>query len=674
MATITLYFSKRAKSDRPVDLTRAEYHPEFGKPVVSGYGEKLNSWHAGFDATHLGARVVFEKLFQLLDLKGQFASDVIRQCNGNDALNQLASQIYAKSRFISLILRGEANGESVAELFSYQRGSRSHVEFDEVKFVDRIRLIYFDTAIPHEAESYFQLLADLGFAIEHLKTMMPRKIDVIHLREFGPCLKHFRELEDQIFTAHIARQFSSNAKGVAKRFVTAEQVEELEAGGCHDTISLAEAEEFCDCYGASRIVADWLVSTPTKAPVFLDCFSAADFRPLRDPVDGCTYLTPQLRLEGTDTALVVCKLAGRKAGSAPSQSNHHFHPGDEITVVLKGEVEFYLDSMGVVQRLREFDYIHFEAEHPHVVRNTSDKEAIFISIRILRILDESTRLRFWSVIKDAVADLTSIDNELDHNVDLLSLIPALKKALGASHSIEHLKRKVSRLHRVTEWLLKIRKPANRLEGVPEVVRDFECLHRRVNGFLKYREKRGETVERRKFISNPMLKSVLDGRERPINIADLDVIRDELKVPIALLYDSLIPPIQTATSISKESDWVEPRSHTPGRGTYRLPCRKLLGGDVDIVRLLLNRKERSPLNDHPGFELILCTKGVARIRFSSNNPANGQAAPPADMLIRPLQICHFDSTTPHEVSNEESDLVELFVIRFLDLTFLPFFED
>ena len=99
------------------------------------------------------------------------------------------------------------------------------------------------------------------------------------------------------------------------------------------------------------------------------------------------------RLHTSKEGLVLNNISGRYgpffvAGAeadiepwADSGPQPMVHPGEELVVLLEGEMSFTVD--GEAYHLQEGDSIHFRTAHPHSWRNPSDRpaRAIWLAIR-----------------------------------------------------------------------------------------------------------------------------------------------------------------------------------------------------------------------------------------------------------------------------------------------------
>ena len=90
--------------------------------------------------------------------------------------------------------------------------------------------------------------------------------------------------------------------------------------------------------------------------------------------------------------------------SPKGESAVHEHPGDELILVLQGEVEIRFHHNGVRTRLTKGEIIHFYAEQIHSAVNVSASVAQLFIIRFYEIQSSDTRER---VRQDLEATLTT---------------------------------------------------------------------------------------------------------------------------------------------------------------------------------------------------------------------------------------------------------------------------
>jgi quercetin dioxygenase-like cupin family protein len=72
-------------------------------------------------------------------------------------------------------------------------------------------------------------------------------------------------------------------------------------------------------------------------------------------------------------------------------SDSHAHPGDEMLVVLAGQIEAQLEDSGLCAPLSAGDYVHFYAEQKHSVHNRGEQPADVFVVRYYQLESHGAR-------------------------------------------------------------------------------------------------------------------------------------------------------------------------------------------------------------------------------------------------------------------------------------------
>jgi quercetin dioxygenase-like cupin family protein/transcriptional regulator with XRE-family HTH domain len=108
------------------------------------------------------------------------------------------------------------------------------------------------------------------------------------------------------------------------------------------------------------------------------------------------YHLPSVRLGGTDAMFALV------AFESEGESCTHTHPGDELVLCLEGELTVRLQSSGNIA-LRPFDYVHFDSDQEHLLRNEStDQPAKVLIVRFYQIDKESPSTR--ELVRQIIAE------------------------------------------------------------------------------------------------------------------------------------------------------------------------------------------------------------------------------------------------------------------------------
>jgi uncharacterized cupin superfamily protein len=101
-----------------------------------------------------------------------------------------------------------------------------------------------------------------------------------------------------------------------------------------------------------------------------------------------------MKLAGTEETALVHLQVDPKGESAL-----HAHPGDELLLVLAGEIEVRLADSGMDTPLKTGDYAHFYAEQKHGVRNHGPQSAEVLVVRYYQLESLGTRPAFLDDLK-----------------------------------------------------------------------------------------------------------------------------------------------------------------------------------------------------------------------------------------------------------------------------------
>jgi uncharacterized RmlC-like cupin family protein len=153
---------------------------------------------------------------------------------------------------------------------------------------------------------------------------------------------------------------------------------------------------------------------------------------------------------------------------------------------------------------------------------------------------------------------------------------------------------------------------------------------------------------------------------PVSQDELLVLAKIYEVEPLLLFDFVCPALRSAVAVRSRPDRdVKALSDTDMRrlpeeflqspnAVYTIPCRRLAETDVALAFLFLRPGAQSPVNRHPGHEVILPLKGEVRVRFPGGVDARVSAAQG--------EFAHFGSFRDHWVENASTEDAEVFVVR------------
>lgn len=678
MTTLTLYLAPKASGTGARGRQRAV--PELVRVQCSNNDETIESgrdvaggkWKRKPDTRHLLIFLLLDKYHAAAGL-GEPVEQFVAACH--PSLKQLAEQCHRcdvrKGGWLYAVFGLQEKVAGIDQAIEYVRGRELAVRFKSPP--DAIRVAWQTRpgdrlpVRPETAEEIGELLRSLGVDLTRASAGTSRT-PVIPLAELGPFLRNFRADRDLIGVCHALPDTAAWDRAWLERF------ENGEVGDYH---RLSDLQPLIQAYQAKPILVDWMASTPRSLVVHE---RLGDFQVFRQEDAacglGCRYLFPKTRLRDVDAALVAVDLAGvpperraeldRSGGLHPyvkdgqlareavPHTDQHTHPGDELLFVVEGTVEVHLRNDGLRERLTQGDYVHFEAEQEHVIWNPSESPARVLVIRFYQIKHEGTRR---SLIRDLGLVLNNAEDD------------------------------PQRVQRVRQWLHQVvSAPAGRADRVPERIVDKEGLARRIEQLAGYRKLNANALQREFVIQggsvehlDALLRADPRSSER---VESLELLAKVFRIPRVLLDDALVPASPRCVLVRRD-DWVpsSPLARLAGVGArYSLPCRTLAGSDIAINLLELTSQERkgqSPLNDHPGSELVLCLTGEAVLQFgppatarpsAKRGTAQGRgprgSAGQGPKHVQAGQFVHYDSSFPHIVLNPcPGTTSRLLVIRF-----------
>lgn len=426
----------------------------------------------------------------------------------------------------------------------------------------------------------------------------------------------------------------------------------LESGRGPDDIcvSVATLQIIANAYDIPRLMLDTCVSKPSNSPCVVERFS--DFVKIQGTPGTrfhghwATYGVPQHILVDTDeVAIVYLELA------AGGYSDDHAHPGSELLLVLDGTLEVRLNDSGLRNRLESGDYIHFYSEESHSAWNIGASVAkVFL-------------IRFYQFISGQRSSRNELAEELT----------TLLRALGTKDT---KKRSAHLIARVVESLGSGSEPfdmsVDRRVG-HEVVDRFG-LARLLRLICSSNFQGGSKALSLAQLANRAKEHGLKGFSRSridrMQNGFAQVRRQELRelarlyqVEPFLFYNFLYPTVGHAVVIragngtdGKIGDFkaLPPELIKDPRVNVKVPVRRLADSDLALVNVELDIDGITPINRHPGHELVVPLEGEIEIRFGEMRriiaPARGGYA-------------HYSSRFDHCLANAGRSKAKFLVVRF-----------
>ena len=347
------------------------------------------------------------------------------------------------------------------------------------------------------------------------------------------------------------------------------------------------------------------------------------------------YSIPDTRLEGLDAAFGHLELL------PGGRSDLHEHPGDEILIALEGECQVMFVHSGIRMTLRSGDMVHFYGEQKHVAWNVAHSRCRLFVIRFYQIETDGTRQH--------------VSDQIESNVYLpWNKIPVVRDWVSQIKTFVPVQ---------TSDPTMVQDPVGFGRFLEKLRIDFfpDCRHPRdLSDVSRALKKRG--VISRDF-DIERLEDGLDYLPKR-DLLPLGVLYDTAPI---LLYNWLFPAAQGAVAIVTSDDGRNP-IHLPDlvevspefvkeEGVrYWVPRRNLALSDIAVTHVRLARGAKTPVNKHPGSELLVPTRGAVEVEIPDLNRK-------VAAHFEPLILGHYPSHMLHSVWNPTDDDSEFWVIRF-----------
>jgi quercetin dioxygenase-like cupin family protein len=387
-------------------------------------------------------------------------------------------------------------------------------------------------------------------------------------------------------------------------------------------------------YGVHRLLIDPVLSEPADGVCLVGSFE--DFFVVGEKGDreygsGAIYRTPDRCLAGISSVSLV-QLRLEPGG----YSDTHLHTGDELLLVLHGSVDLLLLDCGLRARLNPGDFIHFYAEHEHCALNAGTDPAEMFIVRSQRSKRRAEFIDGLRIRRPRPWIAATARREF------LSVI-APPPQWGHGPSPSDRVRDRAGLGRFLQLVCESRlRPERRLP-------------------LKELARRGAPFG----ISRAKFDRIHHGLS-PVSQDELLTLAKIYEVAPVLLYHFLCPTIRGAIAVRSRPD---PNVGVPGQSdmrpipgrflpssdsVYRIPCRRLADTDVAIASLVLPFGMQTPMNRHPGHEVIVPLVGEVIVRFKGglDTPLSADRG----------EFAHFRSSNPHWIANPFAAGAEVFVLR------------
>lgn len=451
----------------------------------------------------------------------------------------------------------------------------------------------------------------------------------VHHGDLAQILKAFRDRRDETL-AQVETDFAKQAKqadpGSSLPNLSAAKLESTDDSGID--LSPSDLERIADAYGIPRLMLDPLLSRRIDVPCLIQ--QRAEFTPVGTHPgaklfgEHADYLRPRDRLRGTVEVAVV--LLTIKPGG---RSDTHDHPGDELMIVLDGEVEIRLENSGLWTRLHKHDYIHFYAEQTHSAWNVSTSDVTVLVVRFYQLYSAGTRGELTRELRAKRLKSKVSARVRDEMIEALAPFSPPRPTTGPAPVRDKygLARLLSRL-------------AGEASGGGRLSLQ-KLLARATGGGYNY---------------NRTLLYRLQNGEAGATEDDLRPLARIFGTEPLILYPMLFPAVRPAVAVRQDSDLRKVPDEVVGHAgvSYWAPVRRLTDSDMTVAVVELEPGAATPTNRHPGQEIVVPLSGAAEVAFGST----------VTPIVAGRDVfAHYPSGNEHRVTNPGGRTARLFVIRF-----------
>jgi quercetin dioxygenase-like cupin family protein len=413
-------------------------------------------------------------------------------------------------------------------------------------------------------------------------------------------------------------------------------------------VTVADLQLLAQVYQMPRLVLDSLLSSRSDGSCHV-CPSEGWRRVGSAQSDspyygqGTTYTIPRHSLAGTKDVSVVHLVLDRQTEDDPeSHSSIHSHIGDELLLVLDGEVEVRLDHNGLSARLgrEEFIYFHAEQRHSATYAGPIGGQARVLVIRFnqfktpstrAQLLGEAARLRGLILTEKSIAK-----HFMDYFVRVMTAALDMHFDLGVGTLRAE---QVADAAGFARMLKAINSPAFQPQG--------KTLS--LNVLIK------ESNQRKLGFNRSKLDRILKGLP-PIDVDQVKNLAALFQVEPVLFHDYFFPAVRQAVVVRNSDLETVPSDLLAEPGVrYHVPRRHLADSDISVVRLDLDPGARTKAT-HPGHQLLVPLEGSSEVRI-------GRATFP--VIAGTHRFAHFHCGRDHEVRNTGPSTARFLVVRFYE---------
>lgn len=356
---------------------------------------------------------------------------------------------------------------------------------------------------------------------------------------------------------------------------------------------------------------------------------------------GSRYAIPQNRFLETDAHFIFLEIEPKGV------SDIHRHPGDELTLVLGGEVEFLLHSSGIRIRLHPGELVHFNAEQTHSLINPSEIDSSYLLTIRFFPMDGSTSITRpftrQQILTELRSNLQSSECHISSTVRgwlLQSVTSRLPKEPNfEAHDTIQDPYGLARFLRTLPLPL----PENQKEFLHRISSHLDEDWPTMEDFFSALE--ASTIE--------FPRTILTDLRGPYkDVYELLLLR--------YLFPAVSGVIVFRPKDSKDAVDLDAVAGIQAGASYRVPRRHLACSEVSIAQLTLDSQRGTVWNRHPGYEVIIPLEGEAEVWLRAS-PTSEVAKHIVSAGQR--RLAQFKSDTQHRIWNYSKTPMRLLVVRF-----------
>ena len=362
------------------------------------------------------------------------------------------------------------------------------------------------------------------------------------------------------------------------------------------------------------------------------------------------YSFPALRIAGSDISLVFLEL------SPAGYSDTHDHPGDELMFVISGSITVTFPNSGVRLLLNEGDYAHFFAEQPHSAVNESEERARLLIVRFNHLTSPDARHQLgreiWGIISAAGSGTPTPFREPALSWVAEAAVQPLGSGAGrfSQQATDSLQNHLG----FCRLLRRLPGPSPRAaESFVKSIAEGHGLHLESFDHWLWCVETGRIAVERDLV--PAIAKLYGVYPTLI----LDFFQPSSLCQVVVRGG---PTNNHKTGGNRNGDWLPLTDVARGLDlvsvadgvTYSLPQHTLSCSDTSITLVSLVPGTLTPINDHPGTELLVPLDGEIAVEFVKTGADSHRASSG--------EVLHFTSSEPHRLANYGPIPARVLVLR------------